>query len=259
MNNYFRKISIFLSTCWYLYRQHSSIESNKTGSSIAWIYITPIIPLGFYVGVGYATGYQGVGNLSKLTYSCIGISLWLLFTSAVAVSMTSIVDVVKNSERHELRPEAFLLINIQPELFNFLIRSVVTVTIIYLFTKDHLNFSLTAIAITVCCVMIFIGLGLLFGLINLAVPNFSKIIKIGLQYGIFFSGAIFPIPNIGFLSHISLFNPFYNAIELIRSMFVGQDFEVFQIGSFSILFSFMLSVWGFISFLKFKTYGVGRL
>ncbi len=130
-------------------------------------------------------------------------------------------------------------------LFDTLIRSLfVMLVMVTTLSIPEWQFVLMPLVL-IPAMLLFIGSGLLLGVLNVIYKDVSRVVSIALQYGIFVSGVIFPLNSIGFLSVANKYNPFAVFIDASRSIvFQGSitNLTNFALMSLFALATFLLAV-----------------
>ena len=93
------------------------------------------------------------------------------------------------------------------------------VTLIVFIGSENLNpHALLLPILLIPAFMFFVGAGIFLAAANLIYRDVSRIVTIGLQYGIFISGVIFPYTNVEILILINVVNPFAIFIAAARDL-----------------------------------------
>ena len=253
--NFSRYFSRLYDEKQFIYKLHFSNAQNQrssTNSSIVWMFIVPIVPLLFYIILAQINIFPAVDGIDRLLYVSIGVVGWFLFSGLVTAPVSVIRGVITEIEQSKFLMLTTILVKIFELLFDSLIRVIVVVAIIMSFFSDVIEFSIFALPLLAFWIFIFFGLGLLASLVGVAFSNFSKFWLVFMNYGIFVSGVLFPIGKIEAAGFIANYNPFYIAIDSIRSLMILGAYEF---SSAYIAMSFILicvSVFGLIAFIRFE-------
>ena len=253
--NFSRYISRLYDEKQFIYKLHFSNAQNQrssNNSSIVWMFIVPIVPLLFYIILAQINIFPAVDGIDRLLYVSLGVVGWFLFSGLVTAPVSVIRGVMTEIEQSKFLMLTSILVKIFELFIDSLIRFIVVVAIIISFFSDVIEFSIFALPLLAFWIFIFFGLGLLASLIGMAFSNFSKFWLVFMNYGIFISGVLFPIAKIEAAGFIAKYNPFYIAIDSIRSLVVLGSYEF---SASYIVMSFILicfSVFGLITFIRFE-------
>ena len=211
---------------WRLFKDDMIIRTRGSHSSIAWNLIFPLVPLGFYIILTQLQVFPAVdGTMDRLTFVSIGVTLWMLFSSLIAVPMNEMRAVLKELETMQFSVLSQLVIRLSQVFFDTIIRLIAVYFIISFMSTDSLHINLFFVPILLITMVCCLGVGIFLGLLSLAFGDLKRLISVILQYGIFVSGAIFPVAQLGGLSTLMNYNPLFLALDSIRSLLV---FGVYQ-------------------------------
>lgn len=208
------------------YRSHIRIVFQQqfraayTGSKLGvfWNYALPIVPLTVYLLLSRMRVFPHFEGVEGTTFICFGITLWFFFTGCISVPINTI-----RSRNSEVMKTAFplgaaIVSSFAKLLFDTLVRGIVLVLVL-IGTGDWPNWSsLLLPVILLPATLMFLGAGLLLGLLNVVYNDVGRVVTVLLQYGIFLSGVIFPLPSHGIIATIDSFNPFAVFIAASRNL-----------------------------------------
>lgn len=189
-----------------------------TGLGALWNYILPLVPLTIYwflANFRVFPSFQGVDGAVFITY---GVTLWFVFAGFIQIP----IQVVQSRQKDSMKTAFPLIAAIMAGFANLIFETAVRVglvSIVILVTQSWPIWE----AIFLPFVLLpgfffFAGIGLLLSLLNVIYKDVSRVTAIILQYGIFVSGVLFPINEVGILSFLNQFNPFYTFIEASRTV-----------------------------------------
>ncbi len=194
-----------------------------TGLGIFWNYVLPLVPLTVYWFLSKLRVFPNFDGVDGATFITFGVTLWFLFTGCVQTPMHVIQTRNKETMKTSFPLSASIVSGFARLLFDTGVRLSLVALIIIVSLDWPAWSALLMPLILLPALMFFVSMGLLFGIFNVIYNDVSRVINIGLQYGIFISGVIFPFHNIEILSTFNLFNPFAVFIDASRSIvFQGE-------------------------------------
>lgn len=208
-----------------VFKEQFRAASSGAGLGIVWNYVLPIIPLTVYILLGTIQVFPEFDGVDGTTYRAFGVTLWFLLAGCIQVPINIIKS--RNTEvmKTALPLSAAIVSGFTILLFDTLVR-ISFVLLIILGTQSWPQWSALLLPIPLFFAgLLFIALGLLFGILNVIYNDVGRIVTIALQYGIFLSGVIFPLPHGGLLELINLLNPFAIFIDFSRSIVFGREFH----------------------------------
>lgn len=196
--------------------------SNVTQAGTFWNFVLPLVPLGAYVMLMALRMFPTFGNVSGIVYITSGVTVWFLLAGLVR-SPISVLEKHLASPSSANTPSLVAIVSGITQLaFETLVRFGVVIPIFFYFQGLPSIQVILVPFVLLCGVLLFSGLGIILGLLNLALRDISKITGIFLTYGLFFSGVIFPLGSSGLVGKIMQCNPFFVIIENVRSLAIGN-------------------------------------
>lgn len=211
------------SKIWQLFKINFLGKARGSRNSIAWNFIQPVVPLGFYIILSSLRIFPDVEGMDRLTYVSVGVFLWLFYCSLISGPMNGLARAIKALQSEKLSLLSQIIAQLTDLFFDSFIRLLVLCAILLFLSDSSLSMSFSLITIFLSSSIFFFSIGILLGALNLAFGDLSRFVAIMLQYGIFVSGVIFPIAGLGKVASLAAFNPLYIAIESFRqSAVLGQ-------------------------------------
>jgi lipopolysaccharide transport system permease protein len=165
-------------------------------------------------------------EMSYALYATTGLMFWQILTQSITTTMNTINSgkpllTKLNFPRESLLIHAFYNIG-----FNALISLIVAFSLSG-FMGWHPTWSLLFLPIIILNLMLVgIALGVLFYSIFSLIADFSKLVNIALQFAMYVSAVVFPMPKENNLaSLIFKINPFTHLIVFARNIYVGLPIE----------------------------------
>lgn len=218
-----RELIMFRSHIATVFRQ--SIRQTYYGSAMTtfWQVVMPLLPIAVWGALAGLRVVPTVDGMPATTYVATGATLWFLFVGCVQQP----ISVVRGRNREAMKTALPLSVTIAASFAQLLLDTGVRLLLlvaIATFTKTMpavtapLAFGILAIAIVA-----FLGVGLVFAILNIVYPDIERVVGVFLSYGIFLSGVIFPLSAFGPFWVLDYVNPFAVFIDAIRHLlFVGM-------------------------------------
>ncbi len=189
-----------------------------TGLGIFWNYALPLVPLTVYWFLSRLRVFPNFEGVDGATFITFGVTLWFLFTGCIQTPIQVIQSRNNEAMKTAFPLSASIVSGFAKLLFDTLIR-LILVTIVIVITQSWPTWQALLLPLVVLpAFLLFIGAGLLLGILNVIYKDVSRVVNIVLQYGIFISGVIFPLYNTGLLTTLNLYNPFAVFIDASRSI-----------------------------------------
>jgi len=189
-----------------------------TGLGIFWNYALPLVPLTVYWFLSVLRVFPNFEGVDGATFITFGVTLWFLFAGCIQIPMQVIQSRNKESMKTNFPLSASIVSEFARLLFDTMVR-VVLVSIIIVSTQSWPTTQGLLLPFTLLpALFLFTGIGVMLGILNVIYNDVSRVVNIILQYGIFVSGVIFPLYDIGILSAFNAINPFAIFIDACRSV-----------------------------------------
>ena len=189
-----------------------------TGLGIFWNYALPLVPLTVYWFLSVLRVFPNFEGVDGATFITFGVTLWFLFAGCVQIPMQVIQSRNKESMKTNFPLSASIVSEFARLLFDTMVR-IILVSIIIVSTQSWPTAQgLMLPFMLLPALFLFTGIGVMLGILNVIYNDVSRVVNIILQYGIFVSGVIFPLYDIGILSAFNAINPFAVFIDASRSI-----------------------------------------
>jgi len=189
-----------------------------TGLGIFWNYALPLVPLTVYWFLSVLRVFPNFEGVDGATFITFGVTLWFLFAGCIQIPMQVIQSRNKESMKTNFPLSASIVSEFARLLFDTMVR-IILVLIIIVSTQSWPTTQGLLLPFTLLpALFLFAGIGVMLGILNVIYNDVSRVVNIILQYGIFVSGVIFPLYDIGILSAFNAINPFAIFIDASRSI-----------------------------------------
>ena len=189
-----------------------------TGLGIFWNYVLPLVPLTVYWFLSVLRVFPNFEGVDGATFITFGVTLWFLFAGCIQIPMQVIQSRNKESMKTNFPLSASIVSEFARLLFDTMVRIILVLIIIVSTQSWPTAQGLILPFMLLPALFLFTGIGVMLGILNVIYNDVSRAVNIILQYGIFVSGVIFPLYDIGILSAFNAINPFAVFIDASRSI-----------------------------------------
>lgn len=202
-----------------VFKEQFVASYRNTGLGLIWNILLPLVPLSVYWFLSKLRVFPNFEGVDSATFITFGVTLWFLFVGCIQTPIRVIHSKNNQSMKTSFPLSASIVSDFAQLLFDTLVRFTFVIFIVIL-GKSWPEWSALFLPIILFpAFALFIGVGLMIGIINVIYLDFSRVINIVLQYGIFISGVLFPIQHFGFLTIFNAINPFAIFISFSRNIF----------------------------------------
>lgn len=213
-----KEIWIFRSHIWIVFSEQFRGFSYGSGLGILWNYVLPIVPLSVYLFLSRMRIFPNFSDIDSAVFLSFGVTLWFLFSGCIQTPIQVVQSRNKEVMKTAFPLSAAIVSGFAQLLFDTLMRSAF-VSVIVMATQSWPTLQVLLLPLVLLpAILLFIGAGLFLAILNVIYSDVSRVVTIVLQYGLFVSGVLFPLENIGMLAKLNVFNPFYIFIEASRSL-----------------------------------------
>ena len=258
IRNLAEEIWIFRSHIKIVFTEQFRAAYSGTGLGIFWNYVLPLVPLTVYWTLSRLRVFPNFEGVDSATFLAFGVTLWFLFAGCVQTPIQVVHSRNKEAMKTAFPLSAAIVSGFGRLLFDTIMR-VLFVIIVVVMTQSWPRLSSLLLPLVMLpAVLLFVGAGLLLGILNAIYNDVSRVVVILLQYGIFVSGVLFPLSDMGLLSTLILFNPFAVFIDACRTIvFQGaiENFSVYLTMTGLALIVFVLSCRAFF-IMEYRIRGI---
>jgi len=212
------EIWIFRSHIWIVFREQFRSSYYGSGLGVFWSYVLPLIPLTVYLLLAKMRIFPNFEGVDGTVFITFGVTLWFLFSGCIQIPISIIQSRNTEGMKTAFPLSAAIVSGFAQLLFDTLLRSTFVFGVMILTKSLPTLPGLLLPLVFLPAILLFVGMGLFLGMLNVVYTDISRIVAIALQYGIFISGVIFPVSETGWLSKFNTFNPFFVFIEASRSL-----------------------------------------
>jgi len=213
-----KEIWLFRRHIWTVFRQDFRSAYYGSGLGVFWNFVLPILPLTVYLFLTRLRVFPNFEGVNSATFLTFGVTLWFLLVGCIQIPIQTIQARNKEVMKTAFPLSAAIVSAFARLFFDTLVRIAFVIAVIVATSSWPVWTALALPLILLPAILLFIGVGLLFGILNVIYKDVSRVVIIFLQYGIFVSGVIFPIPKNGLLATLDKFNPFAVFIDASRGV-----------------------------------------
>lgn len=258
IRNLIDEILTFRSHIKIVFKEQFRAAYSGTGLGIFWNYALPLVPLTVYWFLSKLRVFPNFEGVDGATFLTFGATLWFLFAGCIQTPIQVVQSRNKEAMKTAFPLSASIVAGFARLLFDTLVRCVLVIIVVATTQSWPTWQGLMLPVVLFPAFLLFIGLGLFFGILNVIYKDVSRVVTILLQYGIFVSGVLFPLYDKGFLSILNVFNPFAVFIDTCRSIvFHGtiENFSLYLVMTGLALIMFVLSCRAFF-IMEYRIRGI---
>lgn len=186
---------------------------------IFWTLVIPFITLGTFVLLN-RSGVFSLGDIDVPypIFAILGLAFWQIFSAGIIACTNSVTNAGGMIAKINFPREALVFASIGQALIAFLIQIVVVVVffVYYSFTPHWMILLLPLAFIPV--VLLTLGLGLIFSIVNGIMRDLGKIIGILMSFLLFLTPVMYAKPQSGLLGVMTKYNPLYYLVSGPRDL-----------------------------------------
>ena len=189
-----------------------------TALGMFWNFVLPLVPLSVYWFLSNLLVFPEFDGVDGPTSVTFGVTLWFLFAGCVQTPIQVVQSCNKESMKTAFPLSAAIVSGFAQLLFDTTARLMFVIVVIVVGQSWPAWSAMLLPLLLLPAIILFVGMGLLLGILNVIYNDVSRVVTIGLQYTIFFFCFIFPFHHIEILSIFYVFYPFAIYINLSRSV-----------------------------------------
>lgn len=232
------EIKQFRSQIWTVFTQNFRNSYYGTGFGLLWNFILPLVPITVYLFLSVIKVFPNFDGVSRSVYVTFGVTIWFVFAGFVLKPM----NIVKNRNEEAMKTSMPLIANVTSSFADLAFDTVIRIVFVLVVAIMTLAFpkwtSPALFLIFIAASFLFLGAGLLLGIMNVIYKDVGRLTEIVLRYGIFLSGVIFPMGSSDRFHFFNQFNPFAIFVEASRQVvFKGylEDYMILPLAVWSLL------------------------
>jgi ABC-type polysaccharide/polyol phosphate export permease len=190
---------------------------------LVWNFALPLLPISVYATLTVfrvVPAFEGIhGGLAI----ALNVTCWFLFAACVSTPISVVQRRNAEAMKTSLPLSTVIAANFGRVLFETLVRlTVVMATAVMMHVVPAATAPL-ALPVLLVGMLLFVSVGHILAILNVVVPDFERVVNVGLLYGIFLSGVVFPLTAYGPLAVLQVINPFSVFITAARELlFLGH-------------------------------------
>lgn len=208
-----------------LFKRNFSTIYKQSFIGILWALIIPLVSVGTFIVLNQS-GIFSIGdiNVPYPIYAILGMSFWQLFATGLVSSSNSLVSAGSMIAKINFSKKALVIASTGLSLVSFLIQIIlVGILFVYYGVKPH-NAILLIPIVLLPLMLLTLGLGFIFALINGVARDIGNIISVLMTFIMFLTPVLYAKPTSGILAQVTNYNPLYYLISAPRSLILEGSF-----------------------------------
>lgn len=216
---------------WMTFKRNFTGNYKGTGLGPMWNFILPLVPITIYVFLAKFRLFPSVDHIDPAVYITCGVTVWFVCSNAVQATMSSVLNDGSIAARTSFPLVGAVVAGYSQIAFETVLRLAATLVVtLFLFGLPS-PLSVLFPFILLPPLLLFVGAGIFLAIFNVAYRDVGQVTGIALQYAIFLSCVIFPLPH-----QYMRFNPFAVTVNEVRHwMLYGQLQHPYEYAAVSVL------------------------
>jgi lipopolysaccharide transport system permease protein len=210
---------------------------------VLWAFIIPLVSVGTFILLN-RSGIFSIGdiNVPYPIYAILGMAFWQLFSTGLITSSNSLVKAGSMITKINFSKKSLVISSAGQSIVSFLIQ-LTLVIILFIYYKIAPSTAILLIPLFMIPIMLLtIGLGFIFSLLNGIVRDIGNILSILMTFLMFLTPILYAKPSTGLLSRITNYNPLYYLTSVPRELVLTgaiTEWKGFLISSVISIFIFI--------------------
>jgi ABC-type polysaccharide/polyol phosphate export permease len=201
----------------------------RAGLGSLWAIILPLTPVGAYSFLLIALRPSSETSVHPALIVTYGVTYWFFLSDCITSTISTIQNKSKSVSKTPFPLFGLVLSNLAQYFFEFFIRVMGCIIIEFMISGTPPASIFIMPFLIVLSIPLFLGFGLILGVFNAVNNDVGMITTVCARYGLFLSGAIFPLgtiasPEITFW--LNTLNPFAFYIETLRTLSIGAPLSL---------------------------------
>jgi len=211
---------------------------------VLWAFIIPLVSVGTFIILN-RSGIFSIGdiNVPYPIYAIFGMAFWQLFSTGLITSSNSLVKAGSMIVKINFSKKSLVIASAGQSIVSFLIQ-ITLVIILFIYYKITPSSAILLIPIFMIPIMLLtIGLGFIFSLLNGIVRDIGNILSILMTFLMFLTPILYAKPSTGILARITNYNPLYYLTSVPRELALTgtiSEWKGFLISSTISIFIFII-------------------
>ena len=211
---------------------------------VLWAFIIPLVSVGTFIILN-RSGIFSIGdiNVPYPIYAIFGMAFWQLFSTGLITSSHSLVKAGSMIVKINFSKKSLVIASAGQSIVSFLIQ-ITLVIILFIYYKITPSSAILLIPIFMIPIMLLtIGLGFIFSLLNGIVRDIGNILSILMTFLMFLTPILYAKPSTGILARITNYNPLYYLTSVPRELALTgtiSEWKGFLISSTISIFIFII-------------------
>ena len=192
---------------------------------------------------------MGETDIPYVIYALWSISLWQLFSGCIVNCTNSLIKAGTLVTKVNFPKECVVVAMLAEPILDFIIRLIpVSFVVVWLGYVPSFNAILLPFIVFVV-VILALGLGLMFSVLNLFLRDVGGVISMVLTFGVFLSPVFYPPPSVSPFCWVNYLNPFSPLLISTQDLIAGNELSMPLMLAAVTLGAFVCLIVGWVIFL----------
>jgi lipopolysaccharide transport system permease protein len=213
---------------WRLFLRDFNSRYKQTFLGITWAVIIPLASVGVFLVLNRSKiiNVESI-NVPYAVYAIFGVTIWGIFASGLTHASNSLIQSGSIIVKINFPKITLVVASFGLAIVEFIIRFIILLVAVSLFqTKIHWQVIFLPI-VMLPLILLVLGIGFILALASGVLRDIPNIVTLAVTFFVFLCPVFYPLPDQGFISRISQYNPLYHFIEALRELvFNGQIMNI---------------------------------
>lgn len=184
-----------------------------------WALILPLISVGTFIILN-RSGIFNIGeiNVPYPIYAILGMAFWQLFSTGLIASANSLVAAGTMITKINFSKKSLVIASLGRSIVSFLIQFILVIILFVCYGIVPSGAILMIPIIVIPTLLLTLGLGFIFSVINSMVRDIGNILGLVLTFLMFLTPVLYVKPRVGILGSFSNYNPLYYLVSASRDL-----------------------------------------
>jgi lipopolysaccharide transport system permease protein len=212
---------------------------------IIWAFIPPIVTSAIWIILN-SSKTVSISNtpIPYPAFVLVGTLLWQTLTEAVNQPLKSVMGGKSILSKLNFPRESLLIHALYTVMFNTLLKLPIIIAVLVVFGINPGWYGLLFIPFLLGLIFVGLTIGLMVLPIGMMYGDISRMLPFFMQFLMYLTPVIFPMPKEGFIHTINQYNPFAFLIDTARNLITGQDLGYVYHSLISLGICFIVSILG---------------
>ena len=209
---------------------------------VFWRILFPLLPIAVYLILQIVGLLHSSSEMPRAVYLVCGLSFWQLFSSTFLAISNRLVDQAAIIKKANIALVAIYASSLGQIVFDLGIRAILLLIVLAYYNIVPGVVWLWALFLSFIICLLALAMGIFFSFFVAFSKDVKNLLQIIMQYAVFLSAVIFPIPATSFLYSVVKYNPMFYLIEAIRTAIYSNEIIFVKECMLVACFAFLLLV-----------------